>query len=262
MMAPWQTLGVEPDANKKDIKRAYASLAKQFRPDESPGDFQRIREAYEAMLALLQHSQSSGQQPQSQDSVERQNIVNLPGELAEPTSINTEASESTDTTAKDIDNFINRFEQLIRQFPANGKLSAVELNRCHVDTLALIHDEILSHWWARDFLSNAVFDVLCQNIAISSGFLSTSTNMPNQFLHYLDRHFLWTENESSLREMHNNEGAGLVFFCIHDATMKNLPHWDSVTPKANDQNANRETTAKTLGQRMRNLLSGQPLSND
>ena len=77
MMAPWQTLGVEPDANKKDIKRAYASLAKQFRPDESPGDFQRIREAYEAMLALLQHSQSSGQQPQSQDSVERQNIVNL-----------------------------------------------------------------------------------------------------------------------------------------------------------------------------------------
>ncbi len=52
-MTPWQRLGIEENANKKDIKRAYATLIKEFRPDDSPVEFQQIREAYEYMLADL-----------------------------------------------------------------------------------------------------------------------------------------------------------------------------------------------------------------
>ena len=52
-MAPWDTLGLAPTADERDLKRAYAALIKQFRPDTHPHDFARIREAYEWARVLL-----------------------------------------------------------------------------------------------------------------------------------------------------------------------------------------------------------------
>jgi hypothetical protein len=49
-MTPWQTLGVAHDAAPRDVKRAYAALIKQYRPDSHPAEFARIREAYEVVL--------------------------------------------------------------------------------------------------------------------------------------------------------------------------------------------------------------------
>jgi hypothetical protein len=50
-MNHWQLLSLEPDADERGIKRAYARLLKTHRPDENPEAFQRLREAYEAALA-------------------------------------------------------------------------------------------------------------------------------------------------------------------------------------------------------------------
>ncbi len=44
---PWELLGLEPDADERAAKRAYARLIRQFRPDRSPDEFKRIRAAYE-----------------------------------------------------------------------------------------------------------------------------------------------------------------------------------------------------------------------
>lgn len=49
-MSHWQMLELTPDADQRSIKRAYARLLKQYRPDEDPEAFQRLREAYEASL--------------------------------------------------------------------------------------------------------------------------------------------------------------------------------------------------------------------
>lgn len=49
-------LGVEPEANVSDIKRAYRRLARRFHPDINPGDrmaaahFRQIAEAYETLV--------------------------------------------------------------------------------------------------------------------------------------------------------------------------------------------------------------------
>lgn len=43
----WEVLGLEPDADLRAVKRRYAQLLKQNRPDDDPGAFQRLREAYE-----------------------------------------------------------------------------------------------------------------------------------------------------------------------------------------------------------------------
>ncbi len=48
-------LGVRRDAGERDIKRAYARLLRQHRPDEDPVGFQRLNEAYQHALACAAH---------------------------------------------------------------------------------------------------------------------------------------------------------------------------------------------------------------
>lgn len=50
-MNPWTLLGLDADADTRSIKRRYAQLLKQHRPDEDADAFQRLREAYEQALA-------------------------------------------------------------------------------------------------------------------------------------------------------------------------------------------------------------------
>ncbi|MEX5550145.1 J domain-containing protein [Pseudomonas pergaminensis] len=49
-MSCWEVLGLTRDADTRTIKRQYAVLLKQHRPDEDPSGFQRLREAYEHAL--------------------------------------------------------------------------------------------------------------------------------------------------------------------------------------------------------------------
>jgi len=47
--APWEVLGVNPACSQDELKRAYARLLKQHRPDRDPEGFRRVRDAYEWM---------------------------------------------------------------------------------------------------------------------------------------------------------------------------------------------------------------------
>ncbi|WP_122314715.1 J domain-containing protein [Pseudomonas cichorii] len=55
----WSVLGLEPDTDTRSIKRQYATLLKQYRPDEDPEGFQRLREAYEQALDWAHEPQES-----------------------------------------------------------------------------------------------------------------------------------------------------------------------------------------------------------
>jgi len=56
---PWNVLGIEETDDKKAIKKAYASLIKQYKPDEHPEKFQEIQEAYQEAKNLIQKKQST-----------------------------------------------------------------------------------------------------------------------------------------------------------------------------------------------------------
>ncbi|MGE8188276.1 J domain-containing protein [Pseudomonas sp. NPDC086278] len=57
-MSCWTILGLPADADMRRIKRQYAALLKQTRPDEDPEGFQRLREAYEQALRIKDREQS------------------------------------------------------------------------------------------------------------------------------------------------------------------------------------------------------------
>ena len=47
MMTQTEILGVAANASEDEIRRAYLEKVKQFPPDRSPEEFERIRDAYE-----------------------------------------------------------------------------------------------------------------------------------------------------------------------------------------------------------------------
>ncbi len=53
-MSPFELLGLEPDVSAREVKRAYAKLLKQHRPDQDPEGFTRIQEAYQHCLKAIE----------------------------------------------------------------------------------------------------------------------------------------------------------------------------------------------------------------
>ena len=49
-MNPWQILGIEPTADERLIKQAYAKALKHNKPDKNPEGFKALRDAYEQAL--------------------------------------------------------------------------------------------------------------------------------------------------------------------------------------------------------------------
>jgi hypothetical protein len=46
---PFRILGIPPDARPEEIRDAYFDLVKERSPERNPGEFKRIRRAYEAL---------------------------------------------------------------------------------------------------------------------------------------------------------------------------------------------------------------------
>ena len=58
----WARLGIAETADKREIKRAYAKLVKQYGPEDDAAAFQAIREAYDLALALAEYAQRENAQ--------------------------------------------------------------------------------------------------------------------------------------------------------------------------------------------------------
>ncbi len=60
---PWQTLGIEPTQDLREIKKAYARLLKVTRPEDDPQGFQRLRDAFEEAQYLAQQEPPPAEPP-------------------------------------------------------------------------------------------------------------------------------------------------------------------------------------------------------
>ncbi|ELY4720546.1 DnaJ domain-containing protein [Cronobacter sp. 153480017-3] len=59
-MRALEILGLEPGADERAIKRAYARLLKECRPDDDPQGFQQLRDAYETALEEARRGVADG----------------------------------------------------------------------------------------------------------------------------------------------------------------------------------------------------------
>lgn len=57
-MNAWEKLGIEPTSDKKEIKKSYARLLKQYHPEENPEEFKQIQAAYQQCLHSDQEIES------------------------------------------------------------------------------------------------------------------------------------------------------------------------------------------------------------
>ena len=55
-MDPREVLGVSPTATEEDIRAAYLLKVKEFPPDRSPEQFERIRDAYQMLRDARQRA--------------------------------------------------------------------------------------------------------------------------------------------------------------------------------------------------------------
>lgn len=66
-MNAWKVLGIEPTSDKKEIKKAYARLLKQYHPEENPEEFKQIQAAYQQCLHQDQEIESASFEQNKQD---------------------------------------------------------------------------------------------------------------------------------------------------------------------------------------------------
>mgnify|MGYP002547008136 FL=1 len=66
-MNAWEILGIEPTKDKKEIKKAYARLLKQYHPEENPEEFKQIQAAYQQCLHPDQEIESVSFEQNKQD---------------------------------------------------------------------------------------------------------------------------------------------------------------------------------------------------
>ena len=93
---PWSLLGLAGDAaTERDIKKAYARLVKQHRPDPDPEVFQRVHEAYKVALAILQEGTAEAAVSQETAAVEESRPL-LPEEFRQAAASAQEAQEAGD----------------------------------------------------------------------------------------------------------------------------------------------------------------------
>ncbi len=94
-MADWTLLpqdplgffGLQPGFDRKDLKRAYGKLIKQFKPESHPAEFQRIREAYEMLESENRYGVIEAQMKQAANAwstvLERASTASKTGSTAE-----------------------------------------------------------------------------------------------------------------------------------------------------------------------------------
>ena len=66
-MNAWEVLEIEPTSDKKEIKKAYARLLKQYHPEENPEEFKQIQAAFQQCLHQDQEIESVSFEQNKQD---------------------------------------------------------------------------------------------------------------------------------------------------------------------------------------------------
>lgn len=142
-------LALRPDANERDVRRAYALELKKIDQELQPEVFQQLRETYDALLAWLQRQKEvqpdrpQPQQQQPQPEPEQQ----MPADAAAPLH---QAASQEDLAREVLQTLVHRFEH--RPF--------TDHNACAAFLAGSLEDPRLAHVDARRYFEWGVASIL------------------------------------------------------------------------------------------------------
>lgn len=113
-LTAYKVLGLEPNSTTEEVKEAYAALSKQFHPEESPEQFQKVHEAYVTLTRRRgrRNAQNVEYEKPSvyQDEEETQSELNFKG-LQRKQEISPEANEPEEEETKESYSFEDALEK-------------------------------------------------------------------------------------------------------------------------------------------------------
>lgn len=188
-------LGVDKNAELRSIKRAYAALIKQYRPESHPEKFSDIRLAYEfARDNRRAPGKADAEQFHESDVPEEHESEDKFIEIVEPNhAVSTDKHEEF---LREVDNWIGGGFRHDEEF-------------CRI-----LEHEIHDTWSGFQMAKVQVFERLLESISIGKGIFSTSLNIDCQYLAKLDQLYRWRQDEIELHEVYEHENVALVFYGI------------------------------------------------
>ncbi len=193
----WEVLGVDKNAELRNIKRAYACLIKQYRPETHPQEFSEIRLAYEHARDYCKGVGATDTElakRHEENLREDPNPVNIENEVPEP------------SQAPSVDEY-NDFLQILNVWVEDGFQHDASFSR-------LLRHKIHDSWFGFQQAKAGVFELLLESITIAEGILSTQLSIEGRQLAELDQLYRWSQEEIELHEYYDHENVALLFYGI------------------------------------------------
>lgn len=192
----WECIGISPTADKKSIKRAYATQLKLHHPEDDPEGFKTLRSALEDALEQAKYLSASESFIPSGDAEEKP-IHEKPDD-EKTIKHNGDESISAELNAVDIDEPEKVFEKLQKKI---------------IEIYSDFEQRIqLSVWEAALSEEQLVNLEVKQNTAYwLFGFIGHYPFIPETVFSYLDNRFYWYENYVSLKREFDEDFTNSVF---------------------------------------------------
>ncbi|MFM0080382.1 J domain-containing protein [Paraburkholderia sediminicola] len=146
---PWDVLGIAANADERTVRRAYARLLKQQRPDEDSEAFQRLRYAYESALqiasngaeATVESMPATETAPVSHPTPPAQETPQPSGFIQAPPEANLREPDAFESAVQLWQNFVARRDQLESRRSLQDLFAAVVniQTRDELEWQALVH---------------------------------------------------------------------------------------------------------------------------
>ncbi len=196
---PWDILAIDETDDKKVIKKAYAALIKQYKPDEHPEKFQEIQTAYKFLLKQLISSSKSTSNQRTKSKITKNTpiITETKQQIIQEENLSYEDDES------------EHYKSIIDN--VHKLMDEVLVVRTNIENWKFIEKYYkLDNLYLKESLSENVFEIVAEkNIEFYNR--NKQLKLTNTTMGYLFSTFDWNHKWDEYQERFSEESLAIMF---------------------------------------------------